>query len=45
MVYAIDAESTFDSMPDLLETARNLKEDSLFFLIGNKKDLDKQNKR
>ena len=45
MVYSIDLESTFDNMHDLYETARTFSQNSLYFLVGNKEDLDKSGKR
>ena len=45
MVYSIDLDSTFDNMFDLYETAKSFSQNSLYFLIGNKSDMDKKGKR
>ena len=41
MVYSIDLDSTYDNMFDLYEQAKSFNQNSLFFLVGNKSDLDK----
>ncbi len=45
MVYSIDKESTFDNMPDVYEQSKAFNQSSLYFLVGNKSDLDKEGKR
>ena len=45
MVYAIDRESSFDSMDDLYQNAKKFGQNSLYFLVGNKVDLDKKGLR
>ena len=45
MVYSIDKESSFDSMYDILAQAQSFNQQSLFFLVGNKEDLDKAGNR
>ena len=45
LVYSIDSENTFDELQELHEKITSINSNISFFLVGNKNDLDKQNKR
>ena len=45
MVYAIDAESSFDTMGDLYEKVQAMCPKAAVYLVGNKYDLDAKGQR
>ena len=42
LVYAINMESSFESLQDMHERIKSINPKCLFFLVGNKSDLDGQ---
>ena len=45
LVYAIDKEGSFDEIAELHEKISNKCKSTMFFLVGNKSDLDKKGQR